>query len=189
MEIKQILDAVHGPNADGRKKTRFGLFYEMNDIDGNVEEVEHLFISKPIINVSRVTKNDYELVYCFEFVFRSYKDEDYKQMWRFLDHYASDSLDQVKEDSTKIPVLTLSIFPDALEGEYFILASLPLLEMIEKTEHAGIKTSSIRLYFEEECVQFLQNDPDSFNIQALRDEIVREQEKSEENVNQESFVQ
>lgn len=175
MDIKQILDAVHGPNAEGKKKTKFGLFHEIWGEDGSVEAVDELYISKPIINVSRLPGQDNDIYYCFEFVFRSNKDEDFKQMWRFLDRFANDSI-QVEDEATKVPGLTLSIFPDEFNGEYFILAEIPLVDMIEKMELAGVKFASIRLYFEESCVQFLQNDEETFNAKALRDEILREME-------------
>ncbi len=177
MDVKEILDAINGPNEQGRKKTKFGLFHEIWDENGAVEEVNHLYVSKPIINVSRFSGESNQLYYGFEFVFNSNGDEDYKKMWFFLDRFASDSL-KVKEEDTEVPGLTLCIFPDAFKGEYFVLASVPLIGMIEKKEIAGFKTASINLCFEESCVQFLQNDADTFNTKALQEEIIREYEET-----------
>lgn len=173
MEVKQILDAVNGPNEQGKKKTKIGLFYDLLGEDGSTEEISKLYISKPIVNVSRLPDDNNNIYYCFEFVFRSHKDEDYKQMWRFLDKYATDSL-SVKEEDTKVPGLAISIIPDALGGEYFILAEIPLVDMIEKTEVAGAQLASIRLYFMENSVQFLQNDPETYNLKSLYDEVARD---------------
>lgn len=177
MDVKQILDAIVGTNKEGKKKTTIGLVYEMWNEDGSDELNDQLIISKPIINVSRFTENN-EIYYCFEFNFKSNRDEDYKKMWFFLDRFARDSF-EVKEEDTKVPGLTMTIIPDEFKGEYFVLASIPLVELIEKTEHAGFKNASISMYFEESTVKFLQNDPDTYNASILQQEIIREYEQEQ----------
>lgn len=176
MDVRQIIDAIHGPGKDGKKKTAIGLVYEMWGEDGSEELNDRLIMSKPIVNVSRFPAENNDIFYCFEFEFRSNKDEDYKKLWLFLERFAKDSFN-VKEEDTKVPGLTISIVPDAFRGEYFVLASIPLVDLIEKIEHAGQKPASIRLYFEETNVQFLQNDPDTFNTRILQEEILRERER------------
>lgn len=173
MDCMEIINAVVGANDQGRCKTTLGFIVEKANDESEDSLLDEFFVEKPIVQISDFIGDDKNEYFCFEFVYKSRRDEDLKQQWSFAERYVA-RLSNTEQATVDLPVLTVSMIPKSMRGKYSILAKAILPDSIIKIEYAGDNVCSIRMLALKENVLFLEHDDDVIDSQSIEAEVIRE---------------
>lgn len=179
---RDIIEAINGVDVYEKTKTAFGIYFELvRKSDNSIIPKETIVIEKPIINVFSFSDESGEIYYKVEFLYKSFKDEDFKQQWTLLKAFCADASMVTEENIDTIehlPMLTVSLLPKEYAGEYFALCSYtagsPFLETIEKIENALNDSVSISMIFSEDEFRILSSDPDMIDNRSIEAEVEAE---------------
>lgn len=172
MEYTDIIDAVVGPDDYGKCKTTFALFVEEWPSLEEKPALDEFFCEKPIIDITEYNDGEDDF-YCFEFIYKSRRDEDLTQQWNFLNKFVK-LFANVPEDAEAIPVLVLNLMPTSLNGKYSIFARPALPDSITWIQYAGEDSCSIKMACLKQNVFFLEHDDDLIDRRAIEVEAMRE---------------
>lgn len=175
--FNELMELING-GTDGRANCSVGLFVGEAAPDDSVNEKDNFIVKKPIVNISPFVEEN-KLYYSVEFLFKSYDDTDYKQMWKFLCRHVEDvkRARQVLESGRKLesfPVLSISVIPDEYNGKYFAFINMPYDETLTRTEDAYEKAASISIFCEAEDFSLLVSDDDIVDKRGIEREVESE---------------
>ena len=146
----ELIQAISGADEHGYGKCVISIQPQRCDADGNVVNTDDEYVTeKPVVQVFR-QPGGYVLV---DFVFDSVQDADLRNMYFILEDFfaASNSSDDDDED---FPLMSLSLVPQSLNGEYFAIGFNPIFYALTPDDFTG-EPKIIRLVF------VSQDDPDT----------------------------
>ena len=153
LTIKDIILAASGKDEKGFNKSACGLFYEKVDLEGNATIISEIDVDRPIINIFKGNKRvQVDIVYAMK------NDIDLRMMNDLLVR-AFSAENSIDDTATSVPLVTLSIIPRELEGQFFILCSDPIVWCLTAQDPRG-EIDTLRFVFDEE----------DFNIMAASEE-------------------
>lgn len=149
---KEIIDCINNPPDEGKANCSLGFFVREYFAESESEaedsrEVDSLYIKKPVVKISSFME-DQEVFHDIQFVFRSFNDSDYKQLWTFLCKFGEKTKRQgdllaAGNTLNKAIALSASILPDQYSGKYYVHIAMPFTETISRTENAFDKSAVI----------------------------------------------
>ena len=181
---RDIIDAINGFDETGKPKTSFGIFFENLKVSDDTHVSKNsIVIEKPEIDLFSFSDEEGNIYYKVSFLYKSVKDEDFKQQWALLQAFCLDANMVTEEniDSLEyLPVLTISLVPKKYGGEFFALGRFTVgstfIETIEKTEKAFDDSVSISIVFGEDEFEFMSTDPDMIDARSIENEVEAELE-------------
>lgn len=178
MTADEIIRAVVGPDQQGRCKTTIGFFVENWFSDGSENLLDEHYVQKPIVQISEFSDSENREYYCFDFIYKSKRDEDLKRQWRFLENFISKCLGN-SEKTNPQTVLNVSIVPMEYNGKYSLFAKLGIPNSIVYTERAIDQACTIKIVFLKEDVCVWSHDEDLINQQQIVNEVTMELDAEE----------
>lgn len=173
MEFIDVLNAVIGPNEQGKYKTTIGFFVEEVTADGTHKTIDEFYIQKPLVQMSQFSDGEGKEYCCIEFVYKSKRDADLKQQWQFLERFVSLCL-KLAQEGKELPALSISFIPISLEGKYSVLAQAAFPDSISCTEYATNHSCSIKTLFLKENIIALEHDDELVDYRKLEAEVSRD---------------
>lgn len=151
---QEILEAACGKDERGLSKT--DLLLENKLIKGKDEPilVDEVVINTASLNIFR--NGRYVVV---DVIFPTYIALELRDMWNSLQRFgqAKNSYD---EESETLPLSVLTIVPEELNGEYYMVAVAPLFWALQNENPEDKYPSMIRMVFENEDFLFYSSEAD-----------------------------
>lgn len=174
MTINEMIQEVNGKTQDNVPKGSFSLLIDMWGINGeNIRPVRDITLCKPELQIQRHGK--YIQV---DIIFISPMDSDLEKLWNVMEYYGQ-LLNQVEENSTEIPVATLTIAPVEWEGYFHMVGINPVLWTLQPRK-PGASASVLRIIYTD--VNFLFYEDENLDLSKVRAETIREIEQIEEEI-------
>ena len=182
--FKELLDHINSSAENSKANCSLGLFvneFSKDDVsweDGKV--LESFAVKKPAIQISTEVDNN-DLFYNVNFIFNSYNDADYKQLWAFITRYVDKARKQearlsAGEELESVIALTISIIPEKYYGKYCVWINIPFIDMISRTEFAFEKSAVISFLCDESSLGAQRCDDDMVDRRSIEQEVAREME-------------
>lgn len=180
MDKYDIIEAACGATDNGRCKSTLAFFVEELFVgegpsNEDSEPLDEFFVEKPIVKMYEETSEGQEY-YCFDFVYRSARDEDLKLHWRFLDNYVK-MYSETSDESERVPVLIATVVPISLNGEFTIFAKVAIPESIVRVQYAGENECTVKMMFVKDNVFFMQFDEEIVDKKRIEADMRREFEE------------
>lgn len=146
-----LIQAISGVDKNGNGKCSVGLRHQRcRASDGRVRDVDDEFITeKPVVNLFRQPGGFFIVDLCFQ----SVEDRDLRTVFAYLQKFFAPE-NSALDDDLEFPLLSLSIVPEQLDGEYWALGMNPLHYTLTPEDSTG-EPRIIRLLF------MSQMDPDA----------------------------
>lgn len=175
--FKDVLDCINKEHPIGKANCSIGLFLNEH-YEETSKEVDSFVVTKPVVSISTLTE-DNEVYYNISFLFQSYNDADYKQMWKFVCNYAGKAKNETLrlengETLDKMYVLSLSIIPEKYKGKYFVYIQMPYAETFSRSENAFDLSASISFICHDKSFQIMSADDDVIDPLSIEREVEQE---------------
>lgn len=142
MTYKELIQEASGKDEMGFPKSGIGLFYEKWKEDGTSKTIQEVISETPVVEIFQS-----ELYTQVDLMFSSIESVDLRMAWDLLETYSSPE-NSYSDDDTEFPAIVLSIAPKKFDGDYYFLATQPIMYTLQPENVKKNEPTVIRIIFD-----------------------------------------